>query len=60
MFFPSCFCLFAFRGNVQGGSRKRLRQHNKNQESINKNRAIRDRVKTEKLSFTPFGIVQKA
>ena len=32
----------------------------KNQESIDKNRAIRDRVKTEKLSFTPFGIVQKA
>jgi GT2 family glycosyltransferase len=32
----------------------------KNQESIDKNRAIRDRVKTEKLCFTPFGIVQKA
>jgi GT2 family glycosyltransferase len=32
----------------------------KNQASIDKNRAIRDRVKAEKLCFTPFGIQQKA
>jgi len=32
----------------------------KNQESIDKNRAIRDLVKAEKLCFTPFGIQQKA
>ena len=32
----------------------------KNQASIDKNRSIRDRVKAEKLCFTPFGIQQKA
>ncbi|MCW1954159.1 MAG: glycosyltransferase family 2 protein [Flavobacteriia bacterium] len=32
----------------------------KNEASIAKNRAIRDQVKKEKLSFTPFGIQQKA
>lgn len=32
----------------------------KNQESINKNRVIRDRVKAEKLCFTPFGIQKNA
>jgi len=32
----------------------------KNEASIAKNRAIRDQVKAEKLSFTPFGIQQKA